>query len=197
VLRVGHGVEIEVLRVIGAPGSDPQHGSVEPFFVAVREPTLKRSFIRGSDSLADNPTVNVLRPTARDRRHAESWRHARLRIALAALLLTGLAQPSAWSSDSRDHERARAAVEAGQVLPLPTLLERLRRTHPGQVLELELERDDGRWIYEVKLLQANGQLLKLEVDAATAQVLEVRRKDGRLAEREPGRQVMPAKEPPK
>jgi uncharacterized membrane protein YkoI len=172
-------------------------GRWEPFFVAVREPTLKGSFMRGSDSHADNPAMNAFRPAARDRRHAESWRHARPGIALAALLLTGLAQPSAWSSDSRDHERARAAVEAGQVLPLPTLLERLRRTHPGQVLELELERADGRWIYEVRLLQANGQLLKLEVDAATAQVLEVRRKDGRKAERDPGRQVTPAKEPPK
>jgi uncharacterized membrane protein YkoI len=170
---------------------------VEPFFVELREPTLKGSFIRGSDSLADNPAVNVLRPTNHDRRHAESWRHARLRIALASLLLTGLAQPWAWASDSRDHERARAAVEAGQVLPLPTLLERLRRTHPGQVLELELERDDGRWIYEVKLLQANGQLLKLDVDAATAQVLEVKRKDGRKAERDSGRQVTPSKESPK
>lgn len=173
---------------------------MESFFAEVHEPTLKGSFICGSDSLAENPAVNVLRPTTHDRCHAESWRRVRPRIVLAALLLTGLAQPPAWASDSRDHERARAAVEAGQVLPLPTLLERLRRTHPGQVLELELESDNGRWIYEVKLLQANGQLLKLDVDAATAQVLEVKRKeggkDGPKAERDPGRQVTPSKEPP-
>jgi len=177
---------------------------MEPFFAEVREPTLKGSFICGSDSLAENPAVNVLRTTNHDTRRAEPWRQARPWIVLAALLLTALAQPSAWASDSRDHERARAAVEAGQVLPLPTLLERLRRTHPGQVLELELERDDGRWIYEVRLLQANGQLLKLDVDAATAEVLEVKRKeggkegskDGRKAERDPGRQVTPSREPP-
>jgi uncharacterized membrane protein YkoI len=186
---------MDVLGVIEAPGIDPQHGSVEPFFVGLREPTLKGSFIRGSDSLADNPAVNSHRPVSR------SGRRARLKIALTSLLLIGLAQPSAWGSDSRDHERARAAVEAGHVLPLPTLLERLRRTHPGQVLELELERDDGRWIYEIKLLQANGQLLKLDVDAATAQVLQVKRKDGGKdgpkAERDAGRQVTPSKEPPK
>jgi uncharacterized membrane protein YkoI len=166
---------------------------VESFFVELHEPTLKGSFIGGSDSLADNPAVQALRPITHGSRHARLW------IALTSLLLIGLAQPSAWGSDSRDHERARAAVEAGQVLPLPTLLERLRRTHPGQVLELELERDDGRWIYEIKLLQANGQLLKLDVDAATAQVLQVRRKesgkDGRRVERDAGRQVTPAKEP--
>ena len=168
---------------------------MEPFFVELHEPTLKGSFICGSDSLADNPAVQALRPIT------HSSRHARLRIALTSLLLIGLAQPSAWGSDSRDHERARAAVQAGQVLPLPTLLERLQRTHPGQVLELELERDDGRWIYEIKLLQANGQLLKLDVDAATAQVLQVKRtdggKDGRQVERDPARQVTPSKEPPK
>lgn len=178
---------------------------MQPFFGRLREPPLKGSFIGGSDSLADNPPVNNLRPTTHDSCHAKASRHARLWIALTSLLLIGLAQPSAWGSDSRDHERARAAVEAGQVLPLPTLLERLRRTHPGQVLELELERDDGRWIYEIKLLQANGQLLKLDVDAATAQVLQVKRKDGgkdvgkegRKAERDPGRQATPSKEPPK
>lgn len=165
-----------------------------PFFVGLHEPRLKGSFIRGSDSLADNPAVNALAPTT----HGSC--HARLKIALASLLLVGLGPPSAWGSDSRDHERARAAVEAGQVLPLPTLLERLRRTHPGQVLELELERDDGRWVYEVKLLQADGQLLKLDVDAATAQVLQVKRKDagkeGRKAERDPGRQVSPPRASP-
>jgi hypothetical protein len=165
---------------------------MEPFFAAGREPTLKGSFIRGSDWLADNSMVSVLPPPPRRQRWpARPWRRAFARRVLALLLLTGLALSGAWASDKHDHEKARAAVEAGQVLPLPTLLERLRRTHPGQVLELELERDDGRWIYEVKLLQANGQLLKLEVDAATAQVLQVKRR----AAREPRAGAEPAKEP--
>ena len=84
--------------------------------------------------------------------------------------------PLAQASSRDDHERARAAVQAGEVLPLPLVLERLQRSHPGQVLELELERDKGLWIYEIRLMQADGQLLKVKVDAATARVLEVRRK---------------------
>ena len=103
---------------------------------------------------------------------------------LTAMLLSALTLPGAWAGDNRDHERARAAVQAGEVLPLPTLLQKLQRTHPGQVLELELARDDGRWIYEVKLLQANGQLLNLELDAGTGQLLQVRRKQDRSRERE-------------
>lgn len=87
--------------------------------------------------------------------------------------MTAFATQPAEAGRRGDHDEARAAVQAGEVLPLPALLERLQRTHPGKVLELELERDRkaGRWIYEVKLLQGDGRLLKLELDAATAEVL--------------------------
>ena len=73
-----------------------------------------------------------------------------------------------------DQDRARAAVQAGQVLPLKTLLERLERDVPGQVLEVELEQEGERWTYEVRLLQAGGRLVKLNVDAATGEVLQRR-----------------------
>lgn len=106
-------------------------------------------------------------------------------LALGAALVATDAQ----AGRKDDHDRARAAVQAGEVLPLPALLERLQRTHPGGVLELELEREHGRWIYEVKLLQPDGQLLKLEVDAATAQVLKVRRADDGRSGRERGREA--------
>lgn len=93
----------------------------------------------------------------------------------AGLLLAGLlAAPLAQASD-QDHERARQAVQAGQVMPLPALLDKLALTHPGQVLEVELERerynDRETWVYEIKLLQPDGQLIKLELDAKTAEVL--------------------------
>ena len=98
---------------------------------------------------------------------------APLFCSLALLLATAPAH-----ADS-DQDRARAAVQAGQVLPLKTVLERLERDHPGQVLEVELEHDDGRWVYEVKLLQAGGRLVKLEVDAGSGEVLKRRERDGR------------------
>jgi uncharacterized membrane protein YkoI len=102
----------------------------------------------------------------------------RRRLGRACLLALALA--SVWPmSEARrdgDHDRARAAVQAGEVLPLPTLLEQLRRSHPGQVLEVELEREDGRWRYEVKLLQPDGQLRKLLLDARSGAVLSDRRR---------------------
>ena len=87
-----------------------------------------------------------------------------------------MSQPTAWARP--DHDQARAAVQAGEVLPLRTLLDRLEKSHPGQVLEVELERDDGGWIYEIKLLQAGGRLVKLKVDARSGELLSARARDG-------------------
>ncbi|MGA0991528.1 MAG: PepSY domain-containing protein, partial [Burkholderiaceae bacterium] len=72
--------------------------------------------------------------------------------------------------------RARAALRAGEVLPLQVLLQRVQAEYPGRVLGIELEREDGRWIYEVKLLDPSGQLNKLELNAATGAVLRLRRR---------------------
>eukprot|EP01036_Dinobryon_divergens_P040280 gene40280-53245_t len=77
------------------------------------------------------------------------------------------------------YDRARQAVQAGQVLPLPTVLERLQREVPGQVLEVELEQERERWIYEIKLLTSAGQLTKVKIDARTAEVLRVRSRESR------------------
>lgn len=100
--------------------------------------------------------------------------HAAHALILSLVTFTLLALSGPAAADS-DQDRARAAAQAGEVLPLKTLLTRLDADHPGQVLEVELEQHDGRWIYEIKLLQPDGRLIKLEVDAATAEVL--RRKE--------------------
>lgn len=89
---------------------------------------------------------------------------------IAALALQG--PPLAAKADGeRDHDRARAALRAGDVLPLTSILARVARDHPGQVLEVELEHEHGRWIYELKLLERSGALVKLEVDARDGTVL--------------------------
>ncbi len=83
--------------------------------------------------------------------------------------------------ENHDHDRARAAVAAGEVLPLRTILERVEREYPGQTMEVELDRKDGRWIYEIKQLRTGGELVKLKIDARDGTVLGVaqRRKGDR------------------
>lgn len=96
-------------------------------------------------------------------------RQVRLVLALTAALGLAMASPSRADSD---HDRARQALEAGEILPLRTVLDKLARDVPGQVMEVELERSSERWIYEIKLLQAGGALIKLKVDARDATVIK-------------------------
>lgn len=77
-----------------------------------------------------------------------------------------------------DHDRARQAVEAGEVLPLHAILQRVARDYPGQAIEVELERDRGRWIYEIKLLRSGGALVKIKVDARDGSVIGVKGRAG-------------------
>ena len=113
-----------------------------------------------------------------DTQTAQRAKTARRRaLARAGVLCAAVALAPAFADSRHDHDRARAALQSGEVMPLAALLEQVQRSHPGQVLELELEHEDGRWVYEIKLLANDGQLLKLDVDARTAQVLKVKRKD--------------------
>jgi uncharacterized membrane protein YkoI len=80
---------------------------------------------------------------------------------------------AATASDHQDHEQARSALVRGEVLPLKTVMERLDKERPGgQVLEVELERKLGGWVYEIKQMEAGGQLVKIKLDARTGELLE-------------------------
>lgn len=71
-----------------------------------------------------------------------------------------------------DHDKARKALESGQVLPLQQILQKISKDYPAQVIEVELERKSNGWIYEIKQLGTDGALSKLEVDAKTGVVLK-------------------------
>ena len=98
-----------------------------------------------------------------------------------------LACAGASAIASEDHDRARKALEAGEVLPLRTLLEKVEREFPGQVVDVELERSHerdnagggGRWIYEIKLLRPNGALVKLKLDARDGTLITQKERDRR------------------
>lgn len=95
------------------------------------------------------------------------------KLAALALMLTAAAMqlPPALA-DAADHEQARQALAAGEILPLRQILDRVEKHHPGQILEVELEREHGSWIYEIKLLRPDGAVTKLELDARNGNLLQ-------------------------
>lgn len=106
-----------------------------------------------------------------------------LRVALSATLLLALLDAGAGQAgDRHDHDHARRALESGEIVPLRPILERVERDYPGQIMEVELEREDARWMYEIKLLRTGGALVKLEIDARDGTLLGIKGpkgKDGR------------------
>jgi len=102
-----------------------------------------------------------------------------LRALLAALLpmLALLAlSASPARADKRDHDLARQALQDGTVLPLRAILDIAEARYPGQIIEVEFDHDDGVFEYELKVLQADGRLIKLKLDARTGQILKTSRK---------------------
>ena len=55
----------------------------------------------------------------------------RLRAVLTVAALAALLAPPLAQASDRDQERARQAVQAGQVMPLPAVLDKLATSHPG------------------------------------------------------------------
>lgn len=77
-----------------------------------------------------------------------------------------------WEDDDRSHDRARRASAAGEILTIAEIYEHAARAVPGRVLETDLERAQGHWVYELTILDPAGRIFDLELDAATGQVLE-------------------------
>lgn len=76
--------------------------------------------------------------------------------------------------DDRDDQKAAArARAAGEILPLTDILDHLKVAYPGDVVEIELDREKGRWVYEVKLIEPTGRLVEIYVDARDKKILKI------------------------
>jgi uncharacterized membrane protein YkoI len=89
-----------------------------------------------------------------------------------ALLLAAGGVGHADDDGDEDHDAARRAREAGEVLPLAALRDRVAARVGGRVVGVEFERHGGRYLYEFKLIMPDGRLLEAEVDARTGDVLK-------------------------
>jgi uncharacterized membrane protein YkoI len=95
---------------------------------------------------------------------------------LALILACGLAAALPAAADDehdgeRDQDRAFQALQRGEIMPLDKVLAGLVAGHPGELVGVELERRNGRWIYEVRLIDGSGRLVDLDVDARTGKVI--------------------------
>ena len=99
---------------------------------------------------------------------------------LSLLTLALLLAPVAAVGQSQippDFEFARDAVARGEILPLAEVLSRLQESHPGRVIEVELEYSDNILVYEVELVTDDGRLIEVDMNAATGAFVKMDEED--------------------
>ncbi len=104
-----------------------------------------------------------------------SWfrRHVLFGAVVATALATGWA-----GAGEREHDQdlVRVAVERGEILPLADILAHVRSRLPGDVVGVEIERKDGRWLYEFRVVDAKGRLFEAYVDGKSGELERVKEK---------------------
>lgn len=71
-----------------------------------------------------------------------------------------------------EQEEVRLALKRGEVLPLVRILAITEKEVPGDVVEVELEREAGKLVYEITVLTAGGRVREVILDARTGVILK-------------------------
>ena len=74
-----------------------------------------------------------------------------------------------------DADEARELKQSGQIMSLETLIAQLRQDYPGQIIEIELDDRDERYVYDIELVDDAGVVIELRIDAATGEVLRYKK----------------------
>ena len=100
-----------------------------------------------------------------------------LRVGIRAVaVLAALFLPAISSAGARDHDEARRAVEAGEIRPLTEILSLVRDKLPGEIIRVKIERENGLWMYEFRVVDSKGRLSEVYVDARTGGVKRIKEK---------------------
>jgi len=109
------------------------------------------------------------------------------RLLLQALALSGaglISLRAAHASDDNDggkqRQRGKDRDDDDEVIRdggagLQAALANVRRTHPGRIVEIEVDSYRGRRVYEIKLLDNQGRLFEIYADARDGRILKVER----------------------
>ncbi len=100
------------------------------------------------------------------------------RLYVAVVLAMAVLLTPEGATMAANHDEARRAYEAGEVVDLGRILKRVRATYNCRVLEVELHQARpasslSRWIYAVKALTRQGTVLMIRLDGKTTNILNV------------------------
>jgi uncharacterized membrane protein YkoI len=75
-------------------------------------------------------------------------------------------------AQAEDHNIAYKLLQKGEILSLETILQINHKQMPGEILEVELEREKKQLIYEVEVLNDNGVVWEYKINAKTGEIID-------------------------
>lgn len=119
----------------------------------------------------------------RRRRNLE-WKDERLSgmpkmrlAAIGGIAVTSFAMMTSGAIAGEDvnHVEARRLQAAGEILSFERISEVARSFKPGEILEVELERNrkSGIYIYEIEILDASGVVWEIDVNAGNGELIKM------------------------
>lgn len=103
---------------------------------------------------------------------------------LAAVLLVTSALAPVRGDDkpySRHGERSHGvhqdevldALKRNEIRPLAEVIAAAEKAIPGPVIAVKVKRKDGRLVYEIKIIAAEGRVREIYIDAATLETVKI------------------------
>ena len=97
-------------------------------------------------------------------------------LAAAALATAAPRMADARDQDEARRDEVRRAVESGEIHSLADILNTLRGKLPGEVAGVEIEHKGGRWRYEFRVVDSQGRLFEVYVDARSGEIERIKEK---------------------
>lgn len=95
-------------------------------------------------------------------------------------LVQDVHKPGTRIEFDEDQDEVYDAVKKGYIQPFSEMYAVVERDLHGRIIQVELEKDDDMWVYELKL-NHNNNILKVEYNAQTLEMLQIKGRNIRQA----------------
>lgn len=96
---------------------------------------------------------------------------------IAGFLLAGALLAPGLAVAGEGHDKAKRLKEAGEILPLESVITMATSKKPGRVIEAELKSSRGGYVYEIELVDKDGVVWELKYDAKTGEMISTKEED--------------------
>ena len=99
------------------------------------------------------------------------------KFSLRMLVILSLLGHGLFVQAEGDHDEARRLLESGDIMSLETILEKIRPQYPGEIIDVEIEKEAGLVVYELEIVGDDGIVHEIYIDARTGDILRSKRDD--------------------